>query len=106
MVATPGRVILPENISPLLAEAWPKAVNPMIIFSRFRKSMIFPLNPGEVSDRYTAPAKVYEGSSFPDNLDGTSVDQFNSTTDDNADSFTERLKDVLVLPKAKSTKSS
>ena len=29
-----------------------------------------------------------------------------STTDDNADSLTERLKDVLVLPKDKSTKRS
>ena len=72
------------------------------------KSGIFPLNTGEVTDRYTAPAKVYEEASVSDNLDGagTSVDQSNSTTDDNADSLTERLKDVLVLPKAKSTKRS
>lgn len=64
LAATPGRVILPENISLLLAEAWPKAVNPMIIFSRFRKSRIFPLNPGEVTDRYTAPAKYMKGLLF------------------------------------------
>ena len=106
LAATPRRVILPENLSALLAEAWPKAVNPMNIFSGFRKSGIFPSNPGEVTDRYTAPAKVYEESSVPDNLDGVSVDQSNRTTDDNADSLTERLNDVLVLPKVKSSRST
>ena len=38
--------------------------------------------------------------------DGVSVDQSNRTTDDNADSLTERLKDVLVLPKVKSSRST
>ena len=38
--------------------------------------------------------------------DGFSVDQSNRTTDDNADSLIERLKDVLVLPKVKSSRST
>ena len=54
-----------------MAEAWPKAVNPINIFSGFRKIGGFPLNPGEVTNRYTAPAKVYKQSSVnvPDNLE-------------------------------------
>ena len=41
------------------------------------ENRFFLLNPGEVTDRYMAPAKVYEEASVPDNLDGTSVDQSN-----------------------------
>ena len=79
LAATLGRVILPENLAAIVAEAWPKAVNPINIFSGFRKTGVFPLNPGEVTDRYTAPAKVYKQSSVPDNLD-TSVNQSSSTS--------------------------
>ena len=57
--AIPGRVTLPENLAAIVAEAWPKAENPINIFSGFRKTGVIPLNPGEVTDRYTAPAKVY-----------------------------------------------
>ena len=41
------------------------------------ENRFFFLNPGEVTERYTAPAKVYEEASVPDNLDGASVDQSN-----------------------------
>ena len=56
----PGRVITPDVIACLVAEAWPLSFTPLNILSGFRKCGIHPLNPGEVSDRQLAPFKAVQ----------------------------------------------
>ena len=58
----PGRVVTTENIASLLAVAWPLAVTPVNIMSGFKKCGIYPLNPGEVTDRQIVPSKATEQS--------------------------------------------
>ena len=57
LVANPGRVITPSMIASLVAEAWPQSVTPLNILSGFKKCGIYPINPGEISDRLLAPSK-------------------------------------------------
>ena len=54
----PGRVITTDVIASLVAEAWPQSMTPLNIMSGFRKCGIYPINPGEVSDRQLAPSKA------------------------------------------------
>lgn len=54
----PGRVITSDVISSLVAEAWPNSLTPINIMSGFRKTGIFPMNPGEIDDRDLAPSKA------------------------------------------------
>ncbi len=51
IVSNPGRVITTDVIASLVGEAWPQALTPVNIMSGFRKSGVYPLNPGVVSDR-------------------------------------------------------
>ena len=57
LVANPGQVITPSMIASLVAEAWPQSVMPLNILSGFKKCVIYPINPGEISDRLLAPSK-------------------------------------------------
>ena len=50
ITSNPGRVITTENIASLVGEAWPHSVTPVNIMSGFKKSGVYPLNPGVVSD--------------------------------------------------------
>jgi hypothetical protein len=54
----PGRVVTAHSIAGLVGEAWPRVFTPINIMSGFKKSGIYPFNPGEVSDRMLAPAKA------------------------------------------------
>ncbi|SMN12559.1 hypothetical protein SPBRAN_1768 [uncultured Candidatus Thioglobus sp.] len=63
MINNPGRVITSEAIASLVGDTWPHSVTPINILSGFKKSGISPLNPGEVSDRMLAPAKVLKPNS-------------------------------------------
>ena len=54
----PGRVVTTEVIASLLATAWPQAVTPVNIMTGFKKCGMYPLNPGEVTDRQIAPSKT------------------------------------------------
>ena len=58
IVEHPGRVVTSDQIAALVAQAWPHSFTPLNIMSGFKKSGIFPFNPGEVSDRMLAPAKA------------------------------------------------
>ena len=57
MASNPGCVITADVIAGLIAEAWPQSMTPMNILSGFKKCGVYPLNPGEVSDRMLAPSK-------------------------------------------------
>ena len=58
LFSNPGQVIRSKNLGHLLSESWPKAVFPMNM-SGFLKAGIYPLNPGQITDRLTAPSKLY-----------------------------------------------
>ena len=55
----PGQVITTDIVASLLAQAWPESVTPVNVMNGFRKCGIYPLNPGEISDRQLAPSKVF-----------------------------------------------
>ena len=46
----PNRVITTEQIASLVGTAWPQSLTPVNIMSGFKKTGIYPLNPGEVTD--------------------------------------------------------
>ena len=58
LFSNPGQVIRSKNLAHLLSESWPRAVFPMNM-SGFLKAGIYPLNPGQITDRLTAPSKLY-----------------------------------------------
>ena len=58
MAPRPGSVVKSEDPASLLAVARPHSVKPVNIMSGFRKCGIYPLNPGTIDDRLTAPSKV------------------------------------------------
>ena len=55
----PGRVITNDKLAYLVAEAWPHSFTAVNIMAGFKKSGIYPINPGEVTDRQLAPSKVF-----------------------------------------------
>ena len=46
-----GRVVTDQDITDLVAEAWPVSVMPINLMSGFKKCGIYQLNPSEVEDR-------------------------------------------------------
>ena len=58
----PHRVITTEQIAGLIGKAWPQSLTPVNIMSGFKKCGIYPLNPGEVTDRQIAPSTVFVAS--------------------------------------------
>ena len=54
----PGRVITADILAALVGEAYPVSFTPVNIMSGFKKSGIWPINPGEVTDR-TAPSTAF-----------------------------------------------
>ena len=58
IVANPGRVVTSEVIASLLAVAWPQSITPVNIMGGFKKSGVYPLNPGAITDRELAPSKA------------------------------------------------
>ena len=59
LAANPGRVITNDKLASLVAEAWPHSFTPLNIMSGFKKCGVFPINPGEVTDRQIAPSKAF-----------------------------------------------
>ena len=47
-----------DKLASLVGEAWPLAFTSVNVLSGFKKCGIFPLNPGEVTDRQLAPSKA------------------------------------------------
>ena len=54
----PGRVATVDKLASLIAEAWPLSLTMVNVLSSFKKCGIFPLNPGEITDRQLAPSKA------------------------------------------------
>ena len=59
-----GRVVTSEVIASLLAVAWPQALTPVNIMAGFKKCGVYPLNPGEITDRDVAPSKVMQVAKY------------------------------------------
>ena len=66
--ANPGQVVTTDLIALLLAQAWPQSVTPVNAMSGFRKCGIYPLNPGQISDRELAPSRAFVHSSSDSQL--------------------------------------
>ena len=60
IISHPGRVITSDVIAALVAEAWLMSLTPVNIMGGFKKCGIYPINPGEVSDRQLAPSKAFQ----------------------------------------------
>ena len=54
----PGRVVTADKLAYLVAEAWPHSFTSVNIMSGLKKTGVYPLNPGEVSDCQLAPSKA------------------------------------------------
>ena len=54
-----GRVIAEGDLASLVGRAWPVALTPSNLISGSCKSGIYPLNPGRITDRHTAPSHGY-----------------------------------------------
>ena len=55
----PGRVITTDMIASLVATAYSNAFTPNNIMGGFRKTGIFPINPGAVDDKMLSPSKAF-----------------------------------------------
>ena len=55
----PGQVITTDVLALFLAQAWPESVTPINMMSGFRMCGIYPLNPGQISDRQLAPSHAF-----------------------------------------------
>lgn len=67
LAANPGQVITTDILASLLGQAWPESVTPVNVMSGFKKSGIYPLNPGEISDRELAPSRAFVRSASESN---------------------------------------
>ena len=54
----PGRVITTDKLVSLVAEAWPNSFTAVNVASGFKKSGVYHLNPGQVTDWQLAPSKA------------------------------------------------
>ena len=59
-VANPGRIVTSDKLASLIADAWPLSLTLLNIMSGFKKTGIYPINPGEVIDRQLAPLKLFD----------------------------------------------
>ena len=122
MAENPGCVVRSENLASLLAHAWPLSVTPVNIMSGFRKCGIYPLNPGVIDDRQTAPSQAVGGeTTAQEEPDSPTVSSSNSVGSTPGSGLTtvsppsqslcsessgsglssQELSDILVLPKPK-----
>jgi len=69
LAKNPGRVVTTDILASLVAEAWPNAFTAVNIMAGFKKTGIYPLNPGEVTDRQLAPSKAFCSQSVVSNLE-------------------------------------
>ena len=51
LVKHSGRVITNDVLASLVAEAWPKAFTAVNVMASFKKTGVYPLNPGKVTNR-------------------------------------------------------
>ena len=94
MQQNPGKVITEYQFSPLLAEAWLKAMSPSSIIDGFRGTGIYPYNPETVLHKVpsidptfnstTAGSACNSATTSPSSDPITASCSFNSTTSDSA----------------------
>ena len=58
MAKNPGHVITEDILATVVSEAFAQSHTPLNILGGFKKSGIYPFNPGEMSDRQIAPSKA------------------------------------------------
>ena len=58
MSDNPGRVVTVEVLASLVSEAYAGSFTPVNIMKGFKKTGVWPINPGEVTDRQLAPSKA------------------------------------------------
>ena len=105
----PGRVVTTNDISSLIAKAWPLSLTPINIMSGFKKCGISPLNPGATSDQQLAPSKSVtpqvDDLSTPGKSGTTKSSDTSTKTSDVSSTKTvapcSHLDEILSLPKAK-----
>ena len=91
-----GRVITSEVIASLVAEAWPHSFTALNIMSGFKKTGACPLNPGEISDRVSAPSKsVCQQTSEKPPLGQEKIELFEKRYKEGYDVFNEEYSEWL-----------
>ena len=68
LAAHPGQMITTEVLASLLGQAWPESITPVNVMSGFKKCGIYPLNPGEISDRQLGLSRAFVRSASYSNL--------------------------------------
>ena len=58
MAKNPGRVVTEDILASLVGQAFGQSHTPLNILSGFKKTGIYPFNPGEISDRQLAPSSA------------------------------------------------
>ena len=66
MSSHPGRVVTVEVLASMVSEAYSASFTPVNIMKGFKKTGIWPINPGEVSDRQIAPSKALSTQKTPE----------------------------------------
>ena len=110
LVQNPGRVITESDLAGLVGKTWALALTPSNLISGFMKTGIYPLNPGRITDRQTAPSRVYndgELSEIPQSLTGysqsVSISSSSCKTSASLKTQSTSVEEILVLPKARSS---
>ena len=62
----PGRVITNDMIASLVATSWPDAFSPHNIMGGFRKTGIYPINPGAIDDKMLSPSEAFKQKRMPE----------------------------------------
>ena len=70
----PGRVVTVEVLASLVSEAYAGSFTPVNIMKGFKKTGIWPINPGEVTDRQIIPSKALSSKKTPEPSNPTTHD--------------------------------
>ena len=70
----PGRVVTVEVLASLVSEAYAGSFTPVNIMKGFKKTGIWPINPGEVTDRQIIPSKALSSKKTPEPSSPTTHD--------------------------------
>ena len=73
----PGRVVTVEVLASLVSEAYAGSFTPVNIMKGFKKTGIWPINPGEVTDRQIIPSKALSSKKTPEPSNPTTHDTEN-----------------------------
>ena len=104
MAEHPNRVITTEQIASLVGVAWPQSITPVNIMSGFKKCGIYPLNPGEVTDRQMAPSTLFTTDGLPSTTPDTSpVTRSDATPDASSVTRSDATPDASSVTRSDAT---